>query len=62
MTFTGSCNRDLFEMWLVDCLLPRLQIGDVIVIDNASFHYSQYIEEVVADAGCEICICALLTD
>jgi transposase len=54
MTFTGSCNRDLFEMWLVDCLLPRLQPGDVIVIDNASFHHSQYIEEVVADAGCEI--------
>ena len=29
MTFTGSCNRDLFEMWLTDCLLPTLQPGDV---------------------------------
>ena len=54
MTFVGSCNRDLFETWLTDCLLPRLQPGDVIVIDNASFHRSQYIEEVVAAAGCEL--------
>jgi hypothetical protein len=30
MTFTGSCNRDLFEMWLEQCLMPQLQPGDVI--------------------------------
>jgi len=50
----GSCNRDLVEMWLEDCLIPQLQPGDVIVIDNASFHHSQTIEEIVAEAGCEI--------
>jgi hypothetical protein len=50
----GSCNRDLFELWLEECLVPQLQPGDVIVIDNASFHYSQSIEEIVAAAECEI--------
>ena len=54
LTFEGSCNRDLFEMWLEQCLLPQLQPGDAIVIDNASFHRSQYIDELVAAAGCEI--------
>lgn len=54
LTFKGSCNRDLFEMWLEQCLLPQLQPGDAIVIDNASFHRSQYIDELVAQAGCEI--------
>lgn len=54
MTFVGSCNRDLFEMWLEICLLPRLQSGDVIVIDNASFHHSQRIEDLVAQANCEL--------
>ena len=54
ITFVGSCNRDLFEMWLQECLLPQLQPGDVIVIDNASFHRSQSIDEIVAAAGCEI--------
>ncbi len=44
----------LFEMWLAQCLVPQLQRGDVIVIDTASFHHSQSIEEIVAEAGCEI--------
>ena len=54
MTFEGSCNRDLFEMWLEQCLLPQLQPNDVIVIDNATFHRSQFINEIVAEAQCEI--------
>jgi transposase len=54
MTFEGSCNRVLFERWLEQSLLPQLQPGDVIVIDNASFHHSQAIEEIVAEMGCEL--------
>jgi transposase len=54
MTFAGSCNRDLFEMWLEECLLPQLQPGDAIILDNASFHRSQAIDEIVAAAGCEL--------
>jgi transposase len=34
--------------------VPRLEPADVIVIDNASFHHSQSIEEIVRQAGCEI--------
>lgn len=30
----------------------QLQPGDVIVIDNASFHRSQAIDQIVAEAGC----------
>lgn len=54
MTFEGSCNRDLLEVWLRDSLLPQLNAGDVIVMDNASFHKGQVIEELVSEAGCEI--------
>ena len=36
MTFAGSCNPDLFELWLEQSLLPQLQPAEVI--DNASFH------------------------
>ena len=38
ITFPGSCNPDLFELWLEQSLLPQLQPGDVIVIDYASFY------------------------
>lgn len=54
MTFSGSCNRDLFEVWLETCLLPKLQPGSVIIIDNASFHRSQAMDEIVAQAECEL--------
>ncbi|MEP0912848.1 IS630 family transposase, partial [Leptolyngbya sp. GB1-A1] len=54
MTYAGSCNRGLFEQWLEQGLIPQLQPGDVIVIDNASFHHSQVITEMVAEAGCEL--------
>ncbi len=54
ITFEGACNRDLFETWLEESLLPQLHRGDVIIIDNASFHHSQTIDEIVAQAGCEI--------
>ena len=56
LTFQGSCNKNLFEIWLQDCLLPKLERGDIIIviIDNASFHKGEYIREIIEPAGCEI--------
>jgi len=54
ITFAGTCNRALFELWLAECLIPLSQSGGVIVTDNASFHRSPTIEEMVTEAGCEI--------
>ena len=54
LTFEGSCNKDLFEAWLKNCLLPVLEPGDIIIIDNASFHKGESIKELVEGAGCEI--------
>ena len=54
LTFEGSCNRDLFETWLKNCLLPVLEPGDIIIIDNASFHKGESIKEMVEEVGCEI--------
>ena len=38
LTFEGGCNRYLFEKWLEKYLIPQLEKGDVIIIDNASFN------------------------
>jgi len=37
-TVEGACNRAVFEKWLETCLLPVLKPGQVVVIDNATFH------------------------
>jgi transposase len=34
-------------------LSPR-QRGDIIIIDNASFHKGEYIREIIEPTGCEI--------
>ena len=34
----GCCNRDLFEAWLSQSLIPQLEPGDIIIVDNATFH------------------------
>jgi transposase len=54
LTFEGSCNRDLFETWLAECLIPQLETGDIIILDNATFHKGENIREIVEEAGCEL--------
>ena len=54
LTFEGSCNRHVVEAWLSESLLPQLQSGDIIIMDNATFHKGQTITELVEAAGCEI--------
>ena len=41
-------------MWFEQVLLPKLTPGDVIVLDNTSFHRSSLIEELAAEVGCEV--------
>ena len=51
LTFEGSCNRDLFEAWLSQSLIPQLEPGDIIIVDNATFHKGETIREIVENAG-----------
>jgi hypothetical protein len=45
-TIEGSCNRTVFEIWLETCLIPLLKPGQVVVMDNATFHKGGNIEQV----------------
>lgn len=54
LTFEDSCNRLVFEKWLEEKLLPELKAGQTVILDNATFHQSQRIRELVELAGCEI--------
>jgi len=54
MTFKGSCNTDLVEAWVEQVLVPQLHPGQVVVMDNASFHKSVMIRELIEQAGCKL--------
>jgi transposase len=53
-TVEGSCNRSVFEIWLETCLIPVLKPGQVVVMDNATFHKGGRIEQLIQQAGCQL--------
>ena len=53
-TIEGACNRTVFETWLESFLLPSLTIGQVVVMDNATFHKGGRISELIESAGCKL--------
>lgn len=50
----GSWNREYFELFLSEGLLPLLPPGSVLVMDNASIHKGEEVERLVAQAGCHL--------
>lgn len=54
LTFEGSCNRLIFEKWLEEKLIPELSPGQILILDNATFHKGDRIRELVESAGCEL--------
>ncbi len=49
--FEGHCNANVFELYVEHILVPNLDVGMVVVIDNASFHKSKKIKELIEEAG-----------
>jgi transposase len=54
LTFEGACNRLVFEKWLEEQLLPILNPGQILILDNATFHKGEKIRELVESVGCEL--------
>ena len=54
MCFEGTCNTILFNTWLKQILIPNLSPGQVLILDNASFHKSAETKNLVEAAGCKI--------
>lgn len=47
-------NTDLFNFWLVSFLVPELEIGDTVIMDNATFHKSEKTKKIIQDAQCNL--------
>ncbi len=42
------------EIWLETCLLPTVKVGQIVVIDNATFHEGGRIQQLIESAGCQL--------
>ena len=52
--YTGTCNTSLFNVWLEKICIPELKKGQVVILDNASFHKSKTSLELIKRAGCKV--------
>lgn len=48
---SGTVNSEVFNCWTEKILLPSLPKESVIVMDNASFHKSKAMLQLIEDAG-----------
>jgi hypothetical protein len=54
LTFQGTCYATLVEAWMEQQLLPLLQPGQVVILDNAAFHRHQHLRAILANKGCTL--------
>ena len=52
--YQGTCDTNLFNFWVEWFLVPLLKPGQVVILDNATFHKSQKTKELVRTAGCRL--------
>ena len=54
LLFHDTCNANLFNTWVEQCLVQCLEPGQVVVMDNATFHKSAKTKTLIESAGCSI--------
>lgn len=52
--FKGYLNTDLFNGWFGQVLCPSVAPGAILIMDNASTHKSEEVEELARAQGLEI--------
>ena len=52
--FEGYTNAKVFDIWVERCLLPVLHPGQIIILDNATFHKSPTTRQLIDSAGCRL--------
>ena len=53
-TADGAVNRDLFEAFVAQVLVPTLAPGDVVVMDNLSSHKGEGVRGMIESAGAAV--------
>lgn len=50
----GAVNREVFEAFVEQVLLPHLKPGDIVVMDNLSSHKGARIAELIESVGAQV--------
>jgi transposase len=50
----GPINGCLFRAWVIQLLVPTLQPGDVVILDNLGSHKGKDVRRAIRDAGAHL--------
>ena len=50
----GTLTRECFEDYVKRCLVPSLQPGEIVVMDNLLVHKGARVRELIEGAGCDL--------
>jgi len=54
MTLEGAANTEAFAVYLRELLCPTLRPGQIVIVDNVSFHRADRVRALVEAAGCRL--------
>jgi transposase len=47
-------SKSLFINWVKDILCPNLIPGQIVILDNASFHKDEELYDIIEERGCKL--------
>jgi transposase len=50
----GATNTQVFETYISELVVPALQPGQIVVLDNLSVHKSSTVREAIEACGCQV--------
>lgn len=54
MTLVGAANTDAFTAYVRALLCPTLRPGQVVILDNVSFHRAEAVRALIEAVGCQV--------
>ena len=54
LSFSGALDREAFDAFVTELLVPRLRRSDVVLLDNLRVHHASDIEEAVRSAHARV--------
>jgi transposase len=54
ISIEGSSDTESFGLYLKHILCPRLEVGQIVIMDNLSVHKSKWVRELIEDRGCQL--------
>ncbi len=54
MSIEGSSDTESFGLYMRNVLAPRLEAGQIVLMDNLSVHKSKWVRELIEERGCRL--------